>query len=72
MRKLIERINEAYGDAIILTNNLVPSTKSKISDNVFEIYNNVLATHGLVESANFCNSFTNEALYDCCVKDFGV
>lgn len=51
---------------MMLTFSMFPSPK--LSDIVVEPYNATLSVHQLVENADKCMIFDNEALYDICMR----
>jgi tubulin beta len=63
---LISRIREEYPDRIMSTYSVIPSPK--VSDTIIEPYNATLSVHQLVENADQCFTFDNEALYDICFR----
>src|SRR5881275_1929294 len=63
---LISKVREEYPDRIMCTFSVVPSPK--VSDTVVEPYNATLSVHQLVENADECFLFDNEALYDICFR----
>merc|ERR1712164_119560 len=63
---LISKVREEYPDRIMCTFSVIPSPK--VSDTVVEPYNAVLSFHQLVEHADNCFMFDNEALYDICFR----
>jgi tubulin beta len=61
---LISKIREEYPDRIISTFSVIPSPK--VSDTVVEPYNATLSLKQLIENADQCFTFDNEALYNIC------
>jgi tubulin beta len=63
---LISKVREEYPDRMMCTYSVIPSPK--VSDTVVEPYNATLSVHQLVENADECFLFDNEALYDICFR----
>lgn len=61
---LLSNIRENYPDCVISTFSVVHSPK--VSDAILAPYNTTLTLHHLVENADQCFTFDNEALYDIC------
>lgn len=62
---LLSKIREEYPDRMFCTFSVIPSPR--VSDTVVEPYNTALSMHQLVEFADQCFTFDNEALYDICL-----
>ncbi len=61
---LLSNIRDDYPDRVISTFSVVRSPK--VSDAILAPYNTTLTLHHLVENADQCFTFDNEALYDLC------
>eukprot|EP01040_Poterioochromonas_malhamensis_P011576 gene11576-12627_t len=67
---LLSNIRDDYPDRLISTFSVVHSPK--VSDAVVAPYNTTLTLHHLVENADQCFTFDNEALYDICERDLKI
>eukprot|EP00927_Polykrikos_kofoidii_P004434 TRINITY_DN11749_c0_g1_i1.p1 TRINITY_DN11749_c0_g1~~TRINITY_DN11749_c0_g1_i1.p1 ORF type:complete len:463 (+),score=70.87 TRINITY_DN11749_c0_g1_i1:125-1513(+) len=63
---VMSKIRDEYPDRIMATFSVVPSPR--VSDTVVEPYNAVLSFNQLIEYADECFMFDNEALYDICFR----
>ncbi|CAG7836872.1 unnamed protein product [Allacma fusca] len=61
---LLDRLRDEYSGRIISTWSIMPSPK--ISDEVLEPYNAILANKHMIDKADFNICVDNEALYDIC------
>eukprot|EP01034_Spumella_vulgaris_P041706 gene41706-51684_t len=65
---LIDKMKEEFPGKILSTFSVIPSPK--VSDVVVEPYNAVLGLHHLIENADICFMFDNEAMYDIRCRKF--
>jgi len=68
--RVLSSLREEYPDRMISTYSVVPSAKS--SDVVLEPYNTTLSLHHLMENADECFLFDNEALRGICEETLRI
>jgi len=67
---LARQTRQQYADRIIVTFSVYPSPL--ISDVVVEPYNATLSVHQLIENADYCMNYENEALYHICTRTLSL
>jgi len=67
---ILLKVRDNWPEKMTLAQSVFPS--KKISDTVVEPYNAVLSTHQLLENADECNLYDNEALFSICKNMLNV